>query len=178
MTEKKKILTTDAPQTKREIEEPKISFPPGPVLQTADLGKDGKVLLDDRTYVLRFAEDVDYSQFRAILEAKCKAKPTGRRILPSGLGISASKVLFLCTKCRASFWLDDTADNMDCPSCNLAHYKEGGKLRRASKAEEKAWFKKETESEARWKADKPRREAELREFNRRIRADMGTGERR
>lgn len=165
---KKKVLTTEA--VKREIEKPGPPVELKPI-STSDV-RGGKVEFSDREFVERYAQSGDWKTLREIIEAKQKTRTEGWRLLPGGIRIPADLVLFRCTRCRVSLWLDETADGQACPNCNAMAYSDGGHLRHATKAESKEWFEHEEAGVAKWKADAPKRKAQLAAFNERLRQDM------
>jgi hypothetical protein len=158
----------------RELSRPVLDPPtpePARGLSTNDT-KDGKLALSDRDYV------DDFKLLRGMIEQRKRAKPGGYRELPGGRRISADNVLMFCSNphCRMSEWMDVKAEQTACLRCNHQNYRDGGRLRLATKAEEAEWLKREAESIRRWKADAPRRGRETAEANRRRFADAGSGD--
>lgn len=147
---------------------PELFGPATRTIQVQDL-VDGKLSLNDRDFVSRFATAEDYRVLRGLIETRQRERPTGWRVLPGGNRISAAKRLFLCDNkkgCHATFWLDADADGLPCLTCNSQKTKDGGRLRIATELEIANWFMHEEAALARFMADAPRRRAETAAANR------------
>ena len=153
---------------KEEFEPRKLTPPtPGPVTGVASL--------DDRDYVQIQATAEELKSFRAQIEArKAHVATTGMwRTLPDGSRIRADQVLCGCSTCGRWMWVRPDHATDTCPICNFGNRPGGGRLWRATVKEDVEWHQRETDAIARWKADAPRREAELAAFNKRQLEDKG-----
>jgi len=131
--------------------------------------------MPDREYIGVMASPDELKSFRAQIEArKSHAATTGMwRTLPDGSRIRAGHVLCGCSNCGRWMWIRPDHATDTCPICNFGNRPGGGRLRRATVKEDVEWHVRETDAIARWKADAPRREAELAAYNLRMLADKG-----
>jgi hypothetical protein len=133
----------------------------------------GESSMSDSDYLKNFASPEELRTFRASVEARRSQKPGGGwRELPNGSKIRDTYVLAGCFKCGRWIWVPPPASGA-CPVCNLQNKASGGQLRPATAEEEKAWFERSAAEWAKWKAEAPKRQAEVDEFNKRMFQDKG-----
>jgi hypothetical protein len=132
--------------------------------------------IDDVRWLQLHASPEELRTFRASVQARLDhSKSAGWKRLPDNSLIRADRVLLACSSCKRWIWGGANWANSFCPRCNMANRTTGGQLRLASPAEEKAWFERETANRKKFAADRPKREAEQREFDKRYFADKGIG---
>lgn len=115
----------------------------------------------------------ELAAFRATVEKRLKKDKGSWRKLPDGHSIPGEWVLTVCSSCGKFLWIEPGRESGPCLTCNWQLLKGGGMRRRATKAEEKAWFDREKKATERWKAEAPRRAKETAAFNRRMMQDRG-----
>ena len=158
------VLSADLPDAgERPAPTPRV---PGPAT--------GIDALSDGEYVRIAGTPEELKTFRQSIEArKSHVAQTGWRILPNGSRIRADQVLAGCNVCGRWVWVGPKHAAGDCPLCNPAGRVGGGRLRRATVAEDVRWHQQETDGIARWKADAPKRQAKVDAFNERQLEDKG-----
>lgn len=147
---------------KVEIDKPKMTPPNrGPMTGMSEIG--------DAEFLALYARPEELATFRASVEGRREREGTCEwRTLPDGSRIHGNMVLAGCLKCHAWMWVRPEHLGENCVKCNLQNRADGGKLRRATAEEEKAWFTREEAAREKWIADAPKRKAELNAFNRRL----------
>jgi hypothetical protein len=128
----------------------------------------GEVQRSPGQWLEHYGTPEELRAFKSVIETRLKAAPADQwRMLPDGTKILATLVLAGCPSppgCGRWFWTKQP----DGPCvCNLRGAVGRGHLRPATPEEEAAWFARETAALARFKADAPRRQAEVDAFNRR-----------
>ena len=130
--------------------------------------------MSDREYIGVMGNPEELKSFRAQIEArKGHVAQTGWRTLPNGSQIRADQVLCGCSNCGRWMWMNPKHATDTCPVCNVGNRPGGGRLRRATVKEDVEWHVRETDAIAQWRANAPRREAELAAYNLRMLADKG-----
>ena len=170
---KRKILTTA--ETGREVLPPPELVPLRGL--STDEAKGGKIELTAREFCERFGTAEDFELLRKTIEARKVKEQTNRRRLPGGVLIPGDSILGICNnpKCGRQNWTAPDAIGTSCLWCNSMNYKDGGRIRAGSEIEIQAWTATEEERARKWKADAPRRQAEVESFNRRLFQDHGFG---
>jgi len=114
----------------------------------------------------RNATAAELETFKASVQARLdRIALTGWRTLPNGMKIKGDSILATCGKCGFWAWVSPGQETSTCLYCNLRNLKDGGMMRAATKKEEAAWFKKAAEREAKFKADAPKRAAQIKAAN-------------
>jgi hypothetical protein len=129
----------------------------------------GDAQMSDLEFLSIYADKkTELPVFRAAVAARrARAGTAGWRTLPNGTRIPGTMVLAGCWKCGSWVWVKPEHATTNCLACNFQNRVGGGKLRRATAAEEKLWTARETVAWAKFKASAPKRQAELDAFNRR-----------
>jgi hypothetical protein len=156
--ERLKHLTTDETKNRAAVEEGR----PTPWNRGPQIGESQ---IKDSDYLANYASPGELGVFRAAVAARrAKIGQNGWRDLPDGTRIPGDRVLAVCGSCGKHIWVKSGQTTAYCPACNMAQRLNGGRLRPVSPAEEKAWFESETARYKKWKAEKPRRDAEERQL--------------
>jgi hypothetical protein len=149
----KHLTTLDVPLGEVEDREPSL---PNRGPQTGDSQ------MSNADYLKVHATKEELAVFRAAVQARmARTKEVGWRVLPSGMKIRADLVLAGCSKCGRWEWTKSERATINCLACNFQGRVGGGKLRPATAGETELWLAREKASWDKFKADKPKRDAEI-----------------